>query len=76
MMAYVLIALSGADETHIQKKLESLDPVVDAKVVFGEWDLIVKVQIESTEALGTFVMDHIRKLDGIKMTSTLICATA
>ena len=74
MIAYVLVALSGADETNTLKKLKALEPVVDAKLVFGEWDVIVKIEAETTEALGMFIMDNIRKMDGIKMTSTLICA--
>ena len=74
MQAYVLVALQDSDETKVLEQLKKHEQVVDAKIVFGEWDIIVKVESETTEALGTFIMDKIRHLKGIKMTSTLICA--
>ncbi|MBR9703577.1 Lrp/AsnC family transcriptional regulator, partial [Candidatus Woesearchaeota archaeon] len=48
--------------------------VVEAHILFGEWDLIAKLQAETPEAAATFVMENIRQLDDVKLTSTLIVA--
>lgn len=74
MQAYILIALEGGDENKIKEELQKHKEIIDVKIVFGEWDIIAKVEFESTEEMGTFIMEKIRHLKGIKMTSTLICA--
>jgi len=74
MQAYILLSLQDASEEKILEKINNNPEVVDAKLVFGEWDLIVKIESETTEGLGKFVMSKLRNLEGVKMTSTLICA--
>ncbi len=74
MQAYVMVSLQDASEAKTLEKIKKNKEVIDAKIVFGEWDLIVKIEAETTEGLGQFIMDKIRHLEGVKMTSTLICA--
>ena len=74
MYAYVLIALADCDEQEVLDELQNFKEVEEAHILFGEWDLIVKLKAESPEAAGTFVMEHIRKLEEVKLTSTLIVA--
>ncbi|MBD3209175.1 Lrp/AsnC ligand binding domain-containing protein [Candidatus Woesearchaeota archaeon] len=74
MHAYVLIGLQDCDEQQVLEELNGYEEVEEAHILFGEWDLIAKLDIESPEAAGTFVMEHIRKLPDVKLTSTLIVA--
>jgi len=74
MLAYVQIALDGANETDVYAKLKALPEVKETHILFGEWDVIVKLELSAPEALGTFVMDKIRSLPGVKLTSTMIIA--
>lgn len=74
MQAYILVSLQEANEEKMLEKLLKNPEVKDAKIVFGEWDMIVKIELETTEELGKFVMEKIRHLDGVRMTSSLICA--
>lgn len=74
MEAYVLIGLRGESEQAVLEELTSHVEVVEGHVLFGEWDLIIKLDVESAEAAGTFVMEEVRKLDEVKLTSTLIVA--
>lgn len=74
MIAYVLIGLRDCDEQEVLAELLEFDEVVEAHILFGEWDVIAKLDVESGEAAGTFVMDHVRKLDEVSLTSTLIVA--
>ncbi|MBW2968645.1 Lrp/AsnC ligand binding domain-containing protein [Candidatus Woesearchaeota archaeon] len=74
MHAYVQIALENANEAEIKDKLKVLPEVRDVHILFGEWDLMAKLEIESPEQLAAFVMENIRSIKGVKLTSTLIVA--
>lgn len=74
MYAYVQIALDSASETDIYEALKGMPEVKEAHILFGEWDVIAKIELPAPEALGTYVMEKIRSLPGVKLTSTMIVA--
>jgi len=74
MHAYVQIGLDSAKETDIYDALKAMREVREVHILFGEWDIIAKLELPAPEALGTFVMDKIRSLPGVKLTSTMIVA--
>jgi DNA-binding Lrp family transcriptional regulator len=74
MLAYVLITLKEGSEASLQDKLSGFREVLESKILFGEWDILVKISAENPDALATFVMDKIRSEPGVKLTSTLIVA--
>ncbi len=74
MLAYVLISLKQSDEKEVQQKLQAHRQIKDIHILFGEWDLMAKVEVSSAEELGTFVMENIRSLPDVRLTSTLIVA--
>jgi len=74
MLAFILIALQQGNEALLQDKLSEFKEVIESRILFGEWDLIVKISAENPDALATFVMDKIRNEPGVKLTSTLIVA--
>ncbi|MFH1133857.1 MAG: Lrp/AsnC ligand binding domain-containing protein [Nanoarchaeota archaeon] len=74
MQAYVLVALESATEQQVVKKLEKLKEIKELHILFGEWDLIAEVDVTSSEHLGDFVMQYIRSLPEVKLTSTMIVA--
>ena len=74
MLAYVLIALKEGSGASLQDKLSGFKEVLEVKILFGEWDILVKISAENPDALATFVMDKIRSEQGVKLTSTLIVA--
>ena len=74
MIAYVQVSLDSAREIEIYDKLKSLRNVREVNVLFGEWDMMVKVEAHSAEELAAFVMENVRSLPGVKLTSTMIVA--
>ncbi|MFP4523573.1 MAG: Lrp/AsnC ligand binding domain-containing protein [Candidatus Nanoarchaeia archaeon] len=74
MQAYILINTQKGKEQTIYDAVLKMDEVSGAHIIFGEWDLIVKVKLESPELLGTFILDNIRPLPGVNISSTLIVA--
>lgn len=74
MYAYVLISLSVPTERELVEDFLAMDQVEEAHILFGEWDLILKVQGDSPEAISGFIIEKIRNLEEVQLTSTLIVA--
>lgn len=74
MHAYILIGLADCDELQVLEELTPYPEVVEAHILFGEWDILVKIKCESSEEVAGFVMEKIRKIEEVKLTSTLIVA--
>ena len=74
MRSYVLISCERGKEQEVFNKLDKNSEVIESNMIFGEWDIILKVELASNEALGTFVLDKVRSLPGVTLASTLIVA--
>ncbi len=74
MIAFLTLQLKEPDEESVLEQLKSMKEVKDAYIVFGEWDIIVKVAVENPEALSTFMIDNIRTIPSVKLSNTLIVA--
>ncbi len=70
--AFILIQSKIGSERDVYNKLQELDEVEHVNELFGEWDLIAKIGTDSTEHLDGFLSDIIRKIEGVKLTSTII----
>ena len=71
-LGFVLIRTTPTKEFGVYKKLDCMPEVKDRNALFGEYDLIIKVQTSDETELGTFVVNKIRSIDGILDTKTLI----
>ncbi len=74
MFAYVLLEVNPGAERDILDDIGKMDEVKDINMLFGEWDIIAKVELEGPEALERFVVEKIRTLSEVRMTSTMIAA--
>lgn len=74
MYAYVLVGLSDATEREVLDEISSFKEVESANLLFGEWDIIVKVKADSPEQIANFVIEKIRSIESVQLTSTLIVA--
>ena len=74
MQAYVQIALDSAKEREVLDRLAKMGEVREVHILFGEWDMIAKIELKDPEKIGNFIMENIRSLPGVKMTSTMIIA--
>lgn len=52
--------------------LKKLDKVLEAFLIFGQYDLIIKVQADTREELWDFIGREIRAIEGSRGTLTLI----
>ena len=74
MQAYILINTERGKEQDIYDEVSEFEEVQNSHIIFGEWDIILRVSTENSEALGTMILDKIRPLKGVTLTSTLIIA--
>jgi DNA-binding Lrp family transcriptional regulator len=54
------------------RKIESVE---ETYLIYGAYDLLIKGVFKTPEALSSFVVDELRKIDGVKDTVTNVCAT-
>ena len=73
-IGFVLMTTQPGQEMAVRKALESIDLVTDHWMLFGQYDLIARVQAEEEFALTRCIVEEIRQLPGIQETKTLIGA--
>jgi len=72
VLAYVLFKVSSGTEREVAQKLIELDEVMQADVIFGEYDVVAKILAKDLDALEDFVSDHVRNISNVLVTSTMI----
>lgn len=72
VVAYILIIADSGYEKKIIDALSDVDGVEDIDMIYGEYDLIAKINVDDVSALGDFVIEKIRPVQGVRRTSTLI----
>ena len=70
--AYVLINCDLGSEDKIISDLRKLEHIKDAVGTFGAYDMVAKVEAETSEQLRETVTWKIRKMDKVRSTITLM----
>ena len=73
-IGFVLLTTLPGMEASVREALSDVDLVTDQWMLFGEYDLIARVQADEEYALTRCIVEEIRQLTGIKDTKTLIGA--
>jgi DNA-binding Lrp family transcriptional regulator len=68
---FVLISAASGKENCILEELNKMNEVIYDYILFGEYDLIVKVETKDFNELGSLVVNKIRPLAGVIDTKTL-----
>ncbi|MDP7975796.1 Lrp/AsnC ligand binding domain-containing protein [Tardisphaera miroshnichenkoae] len=70
--AYVVINTEIGGEEETLEQLRKIPEVKEAHEVYGVYDLIVKIEAPTLEALKDTVTNKIRKIDKVRSTLTMI----
>ena len=73
-IGFVLMTKLPGQEAAVREALSGVSLVTDHWMLFGEYDLIARVQADEEFALTQCIVEEIRQLPGIKDTKTLIGA--
>ncbi len=72
ILAYVMFKVSSGTERQVAEKLIEFEEVLQADVIFGEYDVVGKLMTKDLDALEDFVSDHVRNVPNVLVTSTMI----
>ncbi|HWR27690.1 MAG TPA: Lrp/AsnC ligand binding domain-containing protein [Candidatus Thermoplasmatota archaeon] len=70
-IGFVLINVAPAHEHEVYNKLSKIPQIVELHPLFGEYDLIAKIDANDFEELGTIIVNKIRAINGVLDTKTL-----
>ena len=71
VIGFVLMHVLPLREYEVFNKLSKLHEVRELHPLFGEYDLIAKIEAEDYENIGEIIVNKIRTIDGITDTKTL-----
>ncbi|MAI04566.1 MAG: AsnC family transcriptional regulator [Euryarchaeota archaeon] len=70
-VGYVLVNVSPGQEYNAFQAMKDIENVVDATLLFGDYDIIVKLEAEVLGQIAKIVVDIIRQVPGVTGTKTL-----
>lgn len=73
-IGFVLITTNPGDEEKVRTALDSIEHVTTRWMLFGEFDIIARVQADDEFVLTRCIVEEIRPIQGIKDTKTMIGA--
>ena len=72
ILAYVLITVQSGGEKEVLKRISNLKEIIEANLVVGEYDAVVKVKVGDISELDKFLTDKLRSLPDVFLTTTMI----
>ena len=70
--AYVLFGVELGAEEQVLKEVKLVDEVQEAYVTYGVFDLVLKVNADSSEGLKQLVTHRLRTIANVRSTMTLM----
>jgi DNA-binding Lrp family transcriptional regulator len=71
-MSFVLINAEIGSEEEVLKELKKVEGVVEAFVVYGVYDVVAKIRADTMDRLKDIVTWHVRRLNKVRSTLTMI----
>jgi len=68
---YVLVNVSPGKESEAYESIKSVPNVTDATMLFGDYDIIAKLEADSLGEIAKTVVEIIRQIPGVTDTKTL-----
>lgn len=72
--AYVLINSEIGGEQEVVDQLNAMKEVVEVSIVYGVYDVIVKLEADSMEVLKELITTKVRHLNKVRSTMTMIAS--
>jgi len=75
-LAFVLINAEIGSEEEVLRSLKKVEGVEEAFIVYGVYDIVAKVRADTMDRLKDVVTWHVRRLDKVRSTLTMIVVEA
>jgi len=71
-MAFVLVNTEIGAESEVMKTIKKVEGVEEAYAVYGVYDVVAKIKADTMDKLKEIVTWHVRRLDKVRSTLTMI----
>ena len=72
--AYIMMNVKTGSEDTVSDTILKLNEVEEASVIYGEYDLILKVKAKDMNHLDTLIVEKLRSIPDIMFTATMLIA--
>jgi DNA-binding Lrp family transcriptional regulator len=72
VLAYILFKVNSGTEREVCQKLIEFGEVIQADIIFGEYDVLAKIETQDLAELEAFVSEKVRTVQNVLVTSTMI----
>jgi len=72
MLAYILMKVPVKNVAEVMDQLKALEPVQEASTVYGESDIVAKVEVKDQEHLDTLIMEQVHAIPAVESTRTFV----
>ena len=69
---FALLSISPLYEKEVYKKLKDASEIIEVHPLFGEYDILLKIEAIDIDSIGEIVISKIRSIKGVTDTKTLI----
>jgi len=69
---FALLTISPLYEKEVYNNLRSISGVIEVHPIFGEYDILLKIECQDIDTIGDVVIKKIRSIKGVVDTKTLI----
>ena len=69
---FALLSISPLYEKEVYKKLKDASEIIEVHPLFGEYDILLKIETMDIDSIGEIVINKIRTIKGVTDTKTLI----
>jgi DNA-binding Lrp family transcriptional regulator len=72
---FVMVECRTGKESEVYEALKGLKWVDEVHPLFGEYDFLLRVKAKGPDDLAHFIIDQVRRLDGVENTRTYLEAS-
>ena len=72
LLAYVLITVKSGSERDFLTEISKFNEVVEANLVIGENDIVIKIDVKDISHMDKFLTDKLRVIPDVFLTTTMI----
>jgi DNA-binding Lrp family transcriptional regulator len=69
---FALLSISPLHEKAVYERLSRIPEIVEVHPLFGEYDILIKIECPDIDSIGHVVINKVRSIKGVVDTKTLI----
>ncbi|PVX24817.1 MAG: hypothetical protein CW691_06335 [Candidatus Bathyarchaeum sp.] len=72
LLAYILVTVKSGSEREFLKQISEFKEVVEANLVIGENDAVIKIDVQDITHMDKFLTEKLRIIPDVFLTTTMI----